>query len=645
MADICNSETTLSPNTDSRISELSETCNEFNHTREQAPKSPASVPKDDDVVREMSHVNSGIFPSSDAVLRKAEYGDFEEGNGEQDKNVIHDVVQQEQDKNSLNDAVWEKKESASGSASALGHLNGAVSESQESVDAAVLCNLESKPDEINGAVSGYSEMGYPVKCSLKIEVIDETALVGETPELGRGFGKEGKIVNFSENSRKNANNKRYEGQETGSGNKEKRARSRGRSAKNKNSGANLGLTHNLKGKKKVYSRKELEALRFVGLDGQKKKWAEVYCGLGPAVQEVYDGLVDSGDRYQYQQKHIRVNFNPRFRNEARPSIFGDESYADDDITHKNPRDATSGFLPSNDENGCLIEQGDYIEDDSDEDYISIHKPAFFVTGEPDFDSGPPEDGLEYLRRVRWEAAQIPKVKVAKIDRSKLNKEQTIYMPQIPDVAKCREHLMPLKEWEDAFLADFSELRLSLSQYEVSEPHVQSSDSVNKESSSEPFESILHDKFHNMAVVEDSCQSIPCSISQSCGSPRLSSVANVNSDSVESPSSKSFASGASENYPTLPMILLMDSVARVSMLRKRISMAESTSNLSWTDCLWLFALSAAVDCPLDADTCAAFRSLLRKCASLRAEKLELDEEVAMLNILATISGRYFGQLEK
>lgn len=60
---------------------------------------------------------------------------------------------------------------------------------------------------------------------------------------------------------------------------------------------------------------------------------------------------------------------------------------------------------------------------------------------------------------RWEAEHIPKVKVAKVERSKLNKEQTIYMPNIPDIAKCPDHLLPLKEWEDSFLADFSELRL------------------------------------------------------------------------------------------------------------------------------------------------------------------------------------------
>lgn len=49
------------------------------------------------------------------------------------------------------------------------------------------------------------------------------------------------------------------------------------------------------------------------------------------------------------------------------------------------------------EGASTVTEEDY---DTDEDYASIQRPAFFVQGEPDFDAGPPEDGLEYLRRVR-----------------------------------------------------------------------------------------------------------------------------------------------------------------------------------------------------------------------------------------------------
>lgn len=56
---------------------------------------------------------------------------------------------------------------------------------------------------------------------------------------------------------------------------------------------------------------------------------------------------------------------------------------------------------------------------------------------------------------RWEAARIPKVKVARVNKVK---EQSLYMPQIPDVMKCPDNLLPLKEWEDSFLSEFSHLR-------------------------------------------------------------------------------------------------------------------------------------------------------------------------------------------
>lgn len=72
--------------------------------------------------------------------------------------------------------------------------------------------------------------------------------------------------------------------------------------------------------------------------------------------------------------------------------------------------------------------------------------------------------MDALSCLRWEAAQIPNVKVAKLDQSKFHKEQSSYMPVIPEIAKCPEHLMPLKQWEDAFLADFSMLRRVCSLY-------------------------------------------------------------------------------------------------------------------------------------------------------------------------------------
>ncbi|MCD7447168.1 hypothetical protein HAX54_025514 [Datura stramonium] len=469
-----------------------------------------------------------------------------------------------------------------------------------------------------------------VRCSLKIEVIDDTAMidisqVGKSSSVDKKFrcsdGKSGR------NRKKKNSNHQLE--------KENGEKMMAGKAKDKNMAeakeTNVLVSDGCKRKggeeKRVYGRKELENLRFIGMEEQRKMWVEVYCGLGDTVRKEYDSLVDSNT-----QKHIRLA-RRHLGKENTPVISGNDhsERLDDQEVNIDTRNSPSAFPLIRDD--CISYEGEsnvYEEsDDSDDDYSSIQRPAFRVTGEPDFDSGPPEDGLEYLRRVRWEASRLPKVKVATVKGSKLNKEQTSYMPQIPDIANCLEHLLPLKEWEEAFLADFSDLRQALSRLDANvgiSSQLHSTTFVDQQHSSDQLpENIVLDKFDGFMSGED----------ESCLSDAGDDPALGTSISKSSPA----------NSPTLSAILRMDAVARVSMLRKQITAVQTMSALSRDDCAWLFALCAAVDTPVDADTCAALRSLLRKCADLRADKSKLDDEVIMLNILVTISGRYFGQSEQ
>lgn len=54
----------------------------------------------------------------------------------------------------------------------------------------------------------------------------------------------------------------------------------------------------------------------------------------------------------------------------------------------------------NEESWAVEEEEACDEYDSDEEQESFQHLAFAVQGEPNFESGPPQDGLEYLRRVR-----------------------------------------------------------------------------------------------------------------------------------------------------------------------------------------------------------------------------------------------------
>ena len=117
------------------------------------------------------------------------------------------------------------------------------------------------------------------------------------------------------------------------GKRETRPRRRGKGAKKflgtngkENIRTHMGEVQNGCGKrgeeaKRGYSRQVKEDLRFVNLEAQKKKWVEVYCGLGQIVAREYDGLVDSNSH-----KLIQLNFDPRHQFEKKenntPGILG-----------------------------------------------------------------------------------------------------------------------------------------------------------------------------------------------------------------------------------------------------------------------------------------------------------------------------------
>ncbi|XP_078441502.1 uncharacterized protein LOC144711388 [Wolffia australiana] len=335
-----------------------------------------------------------------------------------------------------------------------------------------------------------------------------------------------------------------------------------------------------------YARRDLEALRFADLDLQKEKWHQVYQGLDSRVTQEYDELTET------VKKGASGNLDRRRLWERKEFPIATSERVECALDSEDQSGVVLG-LSLNEES--FVAEEEFDEFDSDDEFDSIQRPAFSVEGEPDYESGPPQDGWEYLRRVRWEAAQMPRVRVCKVDRSKWSDEQTPYMPKIPEIAKCPENLRPSKLWLDQFLTDFSDLRKAFSEWEISPNRI------------------------NIAAT--------------------STEAEINSEDAEDLRSKNTA-------PTLSAILKMDPVTRAANLRNRIKAFELASSLSSNDCSWIFSLCASVDVPMDAEMGSCLRRLLRKCSSLLAKKTDpSEEEVARLNILVAISGRFFGQSEE
>ncbi|XP_016465184.1 uncharacterized protein LOC107788051 isoform X1 [Nicotiana tabacum] len=225
-----------------------------------------------------------------------------------------------------------------------------------------------------------------VRCSLKIEVIDDTAMI-DISQGGKSRTVDKRYKSRTNKKKKNANHQVE---------KENGEKMVARKAKEKNVLISDGCKRKGGEEKMVYRRKELENLRFVGIEEQRKKWVEVYCGLDDTVKKEYDGLLQSNT-----QKHIRGHLGK----ENTPVISGNDHSGHLDVQEGSidTRNSPSAFPLSRDDGISYEGESNAYEesDDSNDDYSSIQRPAFILTGEPDFDSGPPEDGLEYLRRVRY----------------------------------------------------------------------------------------------------------------------------------------------------------------------------------------------------------------------------------------------------
>jgi hypothetical protein len=313
---------------------------------------------------------------------------------------------------------------------------------------------------------------------------------------------------------------------------------------------------------------------------------------------------------------------------------------------------------------------------------------------------------------RWEAAQCPKVKVAKIDPQKLMVEQTPYMPSIPSVQPCASHLLPSKEWETEFLVDFSNLRTAFSCVVSPQKgnYVGPLPSIHNEAAWEVFcfgrvttlpdedsvastgnESEDHSNSEmgfedHIVETEGTAEDFPVDFgdmqasTNGSGSTTIGGVLKLVDEELGSKMEISGYEGTVElqaeisgypkdtiqtsqdvvdglkiggmlgaskdpKPPLLGILVRLDAVSRAALLRFHIAWLERVDGLPYERTLWLFALSVVIDKPLDAQTSAAFRALLRRCAILRATKVSADdEELHRLNLLITIAGHYFGQSE-
>ena len=296
----------------------------------------------------------------------------------------------------------------------------------------------------------------------------------------------------------------------------------------------------------------------------------------------------------------------------------------------------------------------------DEEPDAIQKRALAVEGEPDWSmEGPPATAEEYLRRVRWEAAQCPSVmrisdrqkvrmqNVAEIDgndqrlkygtsgmslssrsirASSIQSSKTTEKLPLPP-----KYTLPDAKWQRALVASFSDLRLKIASALSDEEQKGKQSGVARDC-------------HTSEKLKSTLPTLP---------------------SMRDPDSwRRFCIGDNVD-PQMPTMQLMCRLgeAKVSLLlqyavqwlqndielyNEQTDDSEKTFPLTPKLSSWLFSLCASVGKPLSADTCASIRSMYRHCSILRSRMpaddatMYIIDNIARVNTLITISGQYFRQ---
>lgn len=99
-------------------------------------------------------------------------------------------------------------------------------------------------------------------------------------------------------------------------------------------------------------------------------------------------------------------------------------------------------------------------------------------------------------------------------------------------------------------------------------------------------------------------------------------------------------------PELAELRGLEQVVIVGRLHRTVQHVVKGESLTPEGAAQLYALSARIERPLHADSCAEYRALLRRCCEWRASVSgSRDPMLPHLSILIGISGAYFGQDEE
>lgn len=252
----------------------------------------------------------------------------------------------------------------------------------------------------------------------------------------------------------------------------------------------------------------------------------------------------------------------------------------------------------------------YRADDDDDD-LDLQRPALPI-GDCDVldtnNSAPPADGLEYLRRVRREARNLPAVirkpapRCAEVESSP---SSTLLRP----LARAQKKWIPDVSWEEEVISEFDHLAGKLRRATAG--------------------SRVDTERHSSGTA------LP---------------ASADSAAWEAFCLGSARTGAPGHLPLVSLVRGLEQRAALGVLQALHARLESDAHMSPQLARWLYALLLRLERALPADGAAMLRALLRTCAELRSRlgatpsmaEAEVVQSAAAINSILCIIGRYFGQ---
>ncbi|KAL6042604.1 gem (nuclear organelle) associated protein 2 [Balamuthia mandrillaris] len=290
---------------------------------------------------------------------------------------------------------------------------------------------------------------------------------------------------------------------------------------------------------------------------------------------------------------------------------------------------------------------------------------------PNDTAAPPVDGMDYLRRVRWESLQSPKVVVSRVNPRHFDANQTFYVTSARAFPAVPPAMRPSPSWQEEFMAAFTALREELNEEYARRrvllsrlpsflPNIRdegkwrrfclgkkSKEGMDVAGKEQRTESEDGEAEKEGEVEENENREVEKGREKEEEKGRKESPAvmesNEENEIIEPAAAQK---DISPMEPHLSVLLRLDQAAIYQLTLYHVTWAEaSAEQVTEVQFRWLFALLARLDAPVEAGMASALHSLLFLLANQRSSlQDEKDERLAPINILITILDKCFGQRE-